>query len=117
MTIREHFKRVFDRIKYGCVALAIVLVALTEWRYPHLTRLQNAGIGLLLGVPISAILVLVLRGRFLCPRCGTDLGKLRNREVRKKRRVRGRFSADRRLLWDVWNACPHCGVSFDEPYR
>jgi hypothetical protein len=22
---REHFKRVFDRIKYGCVALAIVL--------------------------------------------------------------------------------------------
>ena len=117
MTIREHFKRVFDRIKYGCVALAIVLVALTEWRYPHLTRLQNAGIGLLLGVPISAILVLVLRGRFLCPRCGTDLGKLRNREARNERRGRGWFSADRRLLWEAWDACPHCGVSFHEPYR
>jgi hypothetical protein len=116
MTIREHFQRIFKRITYCMVVAAIVVVCVLDWHYPHLTRWQNAGVGLLLGLPFVAVLMLVLRRRFLCPRCGTDLGKLRQQEIRRERRERGWFSVQMQLLWDAWSACPHCGVSFSDPY-
>src|SRR5690349_11460028 len=116
MTIEEHFQQVFRRIKYCAVAAGILVACLLTWRYPHLTRLQSAGVGLLLGIPFAIVLFLLLRKRFLCPRCGTDLGKLRQQEVRRERRARGWFNVETRQPWDVWQACPHCGVSFKEPY-
>lgn len=116
MTIREHFQRVLTRITYFAVGPAIVVVCLLIWRYPHLTRLQNAGIGLLLGLLCVPVLMLAFRRRFLCPRCGTDLGKLNQQEIRRERRERGWFSVRMQLVWDRWSACPRCGVSFTEPY-
>ena len=41
MTTREHFETVFNRIKYGVVAIGIAGVVWLTWRYPHLTKLQN----------------------------------------------------------------------------
>jgi hypothetical protein len=117
MTIREQFQRVYRRIQRWAVGGVIVLACLVTWRYPDLTRLQNLGISVLLGVAILVILALLLRRRFLCPRCGTDLGKLRRQEVRQERRARGWFNVPMRLFWDVWDACPHCKVSLDDPYR
>lgn len=57
MTIRDHFQRVFKRITYCAVGAAIVVVCVLTWRYPHLTRLQNAGIGLLLGPSVGDFFV------------------------------------------------------------
>lgn len=116
MTVREHFQRVFTRIKYYTVGSGIVLCCLLTWRYPHMTRLQSTGVGLMLGIPFSAVIMLVLRRRFLCPRCGTDLARLQQQELRRERRSRGWFNVQMRHFWDTWNACPSCSLSFNEPY-
>lgn len=116
MTIREHFQRISKRIRYCAVGIVTVLACLLVWRYPHLTRPQIAGAGALLGIPLTIVFMLELRGRFVCPRCRADLGQLHQQEIRRARRERGWFNVEMRSLWDEWNACPRCNVSFDEPH-
>ena len=116
MNVREHFQCVFTRIKYYAATSAILLSCLLTWRYPHLTRLQSAGAGLVSGIPFFAVLTLVLRRRFLCPRCGTNLARLQQQELRRERRARGWFNVQIRHFWDTWNACPTCSLGFNEPY-
>lgn len=109
MTIREYFQRFHKRVTYGTVIAVVLMFALVSLRYPHLTRLQNTMLGLLAAIPISIGLLLLFRWRFKCPRCGARFGNLRRAQL-------GRFHTDRRMYWELWSACPSCGVSFDEPY-
>jgi hypothetical protein len=109
VTIREHFQRFVKRVTYIVVAGALLVFVLIHLQYPHLTRLQNVTIGLLGGLPLAALLIVFFRGRFKCPRCGADFQKLRRAQV-------GRSATDHRMYWELWDACPNCGVSFNEPY-
>jgi hypothetical protein len=119
VTIREHFRRRFNRIKYGFTVVAIVLAGVLVWRYPHQTPEQYLTYGVVLGIPLALVLRWLLRGRFLCPRCGTDLQKLRVEQRRQARRERGQlgyFNVDAQPFYETWDACPRCGCSFDDPY-
>jgi hypothetical protein len=109
VTIREHFQRFQNRVSYMVVIGAVLVVALVDLRYPHLTKLQNAAIAFLGGIALALLLLVFFRGRFKCPRCSADFRKLRRAQL-------GRFSTDRRMYWDLWDACPNCGVSFDESF-
>jgi len=118
MTIREHFQRRFNLIKYGYVVVGIVLGVFATWRYPHAPRLQMAIYSLLAGI-LSGIPLIWLLRRFVCPRCGTDLMKLNGEQFRQEVRERGWrawLDIDTRPLWEARDACPHCGVSFDDSY-
>jgi len=114
MTIREHFQRVFNRIKYGSVGGVLAVVLAPDFAGYHLTRRQDVVFGLLLGIPFVLVVLLLTRRRFLCPRCGTDLQKLVQQQLRAERRSWLKF--DGRMFYERWDACPHCGVSFSEPY-
>lgn len=109
MTIRENFQRFMTRVSYVVVAGAVVIVVLIDLLYPDLTRLQSAAIAFFVGIGIALMLMVFFRGRFKCPRCNADLRKLRREQL-------GRWNTDRRMYWDLWEACPKCGVSFDAPY-
>lgn len=109
MTIREHFQLFYRRVTYITVIAVVLMVVLIGLRYHHFTRMQNLMVGLIVGIPVSVVLLLVLKGRFKCPRCGADFQKLR-------RAQHGRFARDARMFWEVWDACPNCGVNFDAPY-
>jgi uncharacterized C2H2 Zn-finger protein len=50
---------------------------------------------------------LFVRNKLRCPRCGSDFRKERIAKL-------GRFSLDTRGAADLWDACPHCGVSFND---
>lgn len=109
MTIREHFQRLYKRVTYITVIAVVLVALLVGLRYPHLTRLQNLMVGLIMGIPVSIVLLLVFKGRFKCPRCGADFQKLR-------RAQRGLSKTGARMYWELWDACPNCGVNFDAPY-
>lgn len=109
VTIREHLQRFHRRVTYFAVIVVVLMAVLIGLRYPHVTPLQNLMIGLIMGIPVSAVLLWVFKGRFKCPRCGADFQKLR-------RAQHGLSRMDTRIYWELWNACPHCGVSFDAPY-
>lgn len=114
MTIREHFQRVFKRIKNGAVAVTVVLCVAVTVLFPQRTRLQVVGTTVLLGVVIVGALCRVVRRRYLCPRCGANLARLRTLELRRMpfaQRMR-----TNRQFWQEWNACPHCGVGFEEEW-
>jgi hypothetical protein len=116
MTIREHFRRRFNLIKNGLLAATFVMVGVLTWLYPHHSRLQVFIGGLILAILSLPIVSWAFRGRFICPRCGTDLPKLQAAQLRQARRERGWLNVDRQVLWDAWDNCPRCGVSFDDPY-
>jgi len=116
MTIREHFQRILDRAKYTTTGVVVPLVLIVLWRYPNLTKPQVLGGSALLGIVLAGVLVLVFRRRFLCPRCGTDLSKLHAKKVGRRGLFRKALTGDQRQFWQAWNACPNCGVSFDEEW-
>jgi ribosomal protein S27AE len=96
-------------VSYIVVASVVLAFALIELLYPGLTKLQSAAISFFSGILLGLLLTVFFRGRFKCPRCSADFRKLRLAQF-------GRFSTDRRIYWELWDACPNCGVSFDEPF-
>jgi len=110
LTIREHFKRtnaLFVRIVvpiFGTWVGAIMLFG------TGMTKAHQQALGVAGGVVGVLIGSLFIRNRLLCPRCGTNFRKERLAKL-------GRWSFDSRGTADLWDACPHCGVSFDELYR
>ncbi len=117
MTIREHFQRQFKWTKNAAVGGAIVLcIALTVF-FPQATRAQTAVACLLIGFAIGGALMLANRRRYLCPRCGEDLGKLQGQQGRQLPVAQRLAKLDARMFYDAWNACPKCGVSFEEEWR
>ena len=109
MSIREHMRRFHQRVTRITVIVGVVTVLLFTWRYPHASGTAHYELGAVMGVVIGVVLLFVFRGRFVCPRCGADFLKLRRKE-------RGRFNFDTRMFWQIWDKCPHCGVSFDDPW-
>jgi len=111
VTIREHFLRTYNRIKWAVVGVIVLMVGLLMWLHPYLTRPQGEAASAVMGLALGGVLVLVFRGQFACPRCGADLAKLRNEEAQRQ----GQGNV-RKLIWNQWDACPKCGVSFDEQW-
>lgn len=108
-TIREHFQRVDKLVRRAWIAGGSILGLFMAWRYPDLTRIQR-------DVVVSVLLILIfiafalIPGRvFKCPRCGTDLKRLRAKQV-------GQTGRDTPKFWELWDACPNCRVNFGEPY-
>lgn len=108
-TIREHFQRTHRLKRLVLTISALILGVLIRWRYQHVTRLQADVFLAVLLVPIFVALGLTPIGRCKCPRCGSDLKQLQAEQV-------GRMKRDTRKPWELWDACPNCHVSFDEPY-
>ena len=69
MTIREHFKLMANRLKYGLVALAIALIVAITWRYPSLTKQQGILAAMAVGAVIGLMIGVIYRLFFRCPRC------------------------------------------------
>lgn len=109
MTIREHFRRFQKRVNNARVAVGLVAAVIFLWREPRGSQLAPYAFGAGFALAWLAVFALFLRKRYVCPRCGADFIQLR-------REMLGRFNPDRRLYWDLWEKCPHCGVSFDEPW-
>jgi hypothetical protein len=106
-TIREHIKRAnayFVRIMVPIVTVwgaALVLFGAGT--------MQRQALAIGGGVAVMLIGVLLFRNQLRCPRCGTDLRKERIAKL-------GRRSRDTRATADLWDACPRCGVSFNEAW-
>lgn len=109
MTIREQYESVLKQTTYGVIAVGSVVFIAFIWRYPHAPRRQSGLLGLLLGVVLAPVLVMLGRVLYRCPRCHADFQKLRVEQL-------GRWHPDRRMYWQLWDACPQCHVSFDEPW-
>jgi ribosomal protein S27AE len=109
LTIRDHLKRtnaVFVRIMVPllCGWIVVVTLFLTDIPKPQRQAWAIGG-----GVVLAFIGSMFIRARLRCPRCGSDFRKERITQL-------GRWSFDTRTTTDLWDACPRCGVSFDEPY-
>ena len=109
MTIREHYQRVFDRIKYGSIAAAIAVVLAFQWKYPHLPKPQWLAFALMMGLVFSLLLATLSHIVYRCPRCHADFRTLRIQQM-------GRWNRDQRFYWQLWDACPRCQLSFDAPW-
>ena len=110
LTIRQQLKRtrtLFLRVLLPVVFLWIAYITLFYNRLPPLQR-QALAVGV--AVALMFIGSLLMRGSLHCPRCGTNFRQERIAKV-------GRWSMDARGTEDLWDSCPHCGVSFDETYR
>jgi hypothetical protein len=110
LTIGDHFKRTSAyhvRIMTPVLAAWIAGVLLFGAGLPK--RQQQAlaiGGGLVLSIPGW----MFIRNQLRCPRCGTDFKRERFAKL-------GRWSFDTRGAAELWDACPHCGVSFNDPWR
>lgn len=103
MTVREHYRRKFERLKWTFIACVGAVAVIWTFLYPHQSRLQSMEYGALMGVPAVLALWLVLRLKwFPCPRCGADLFRQGFREGRQ--------------FFEAIDACPKCGLSFDDPW-
>ena len=61
------------------------------------------------GVVFALIMIPVFNTVYRCPRSGANFLKLRKQQF-------GWFSGETRMFWQVWDTCPHCGISFDDPW-
>lgn len=104
-TIGEHFKRKQTLFLRIAVPLCVAWVVVWTFYPAHLTKLQRNGPAIGGAVVLMIIAARLLRIR--CPRCHTDFSKERIAKV-------GRWSMDTRGTEELWDACPHCGVRFDE---
>jgi hypothetical protein len=107
MTIREHLRfRHLTALGFG-VGLTLVGYIVCYFLEANRPGLNTHP---LLTAPLVAILIVAIatRGGFdSCPRCKANLAKF----------SRAQFGGDeRRPVWQVFDRCPNCGVSFDDPY-
>jgi hypothetical protein len=110
ISIRDRLRRtnaLFQRVMVPVLIAWVVGVTLFATDIPKSQRQPLLYGGALL---IALIGGLYIRGKLRCPQCGTDFRKERIAKL-------GRWSFDTRMTTDLWDACPRCGVSFDEPYH
>ena len=110
LTIREHFKRTNALFVRITLPIAVAWVAAITLFGTGLTKALQQASSVGGGLVVFLIAFLFIRNRLRCPRCGSDFRKERFAKL-------GRWSFDSRGSADLWDACPHCGVSFDELYR
>jgi hypothetical protein len=107
LTIRQHLKRTnayFQRIMVPVTAAWVAVVTLFVTDISKIEQ-QTLAVGGCL--TLFLIAWLFVRNKLRCPRCGSDFRKERIAKL-------GRFSFDTRAAADLWDACPHCGVSFND---
>ena len=106
VTIREHFDLMSNRIKYGAVGGALVVVAAILWLYPDITKQQMIVPALVMGAVVGLAVGGIGRLVYRCPKCGAYMTMKGETPIRP----------DAATFWNRWSACPHCGVSLDEPW-
>jgi hypothetical protein len=109
LTIREHFKRtsvLFRRIFVPIVMAWLGGFTLFATGMSNIERYAWIYGGV---VAMCVIAFPFLRSRLICPRCGTNFQQERLPKL-------GRWSFGHRTAGEIWDRCPRCGVSFDEPY-
>jgi predicted RNA-binding Zn-ribbon protein involved in translation (DUF1610 family) len=115
VTIRDYFQRLMRRITLGIGVSVMVIAGILIWRYPNM---PSAVLALVAGAIVSVPTIYIVKTRFLCPRCGANMDKLRRGQIRAEQR--GQVLTERAdpglMFWVRWNACPQCGVSFDAEY-
>jgi hypothetical protein len=101
-TIRDLFRLRSRRMLVSLGVGAVVAVPVLIWGYVG-GRYED--VGAVIGIVGVAIMYggLLYLDRTKCPKCST--------------RVRFQAANQCRPWGPQVNACPHCGVSFDEPYR
>jgi ribosomal protein S27AE len=110
VTIGGQLKRtqaLFQRIMLPALVAWCVGVTLMS---PNLTSAKRNGLAIVGSLVMFVAGWLLVRNHLRCPRCGTDFKKERFVKL-------GRWSMDTRGVTELWDACPRCGVSFNEPYR
>jgi hypothetical protein len=108
-TIREHLKRTrayLQRITIPVAAAWCVGVAIYA---TGMSKPEQQALGVGGGAIVLLMGWLFVRNQLRCPRCGTDFVKERAAEV-------GRLTFDPRAPEDLWDSCPRCGVSFNDPW-
>jgi len=108
VTIREHFELVYRRTKYTVLAVAAVPIV-TAVMYLHVATVPLLAVVVITGLGIGFALRLITGWLFRCPRCCTDFEE-------ERIKLLGRGSRDRRMYWVLWDACPRCGISFNDPW-
>lgn len=105
MTVREHFQRAQGHLSLVLAVVAAVLIGFLLYFNPHAPRYQYLLWGLGMGAVVFVIAFPITNTIFRCPSCGTTHSAMRRAES-------GRFN-DLRPVWDRWDKCPNCGLSFD----
>jgi hypothetical protein len=109
MTIREYYQRVQTWTKYVLAGVFITATFYIVFRYPKLPMWAYWVVGLGEAAVAMPILLVFMRRTYRCPGCEVNLMQLRVQKL-------GRRTGDRRMFWQIWDACPNCELSFDEPW-
>lgn len=91
---------------YGLAAILIGAALGMRFLHPKLQRPDILIVGLGLAAVAFLAVFFVARRIYRCPRCGVGLNQLRAQTI-------GGQSRDRRMFWEIWDACPNCQLSFD----
>jgi asparagine N-glycosylation enzyme membrane subunit Stt3 len=107
-TIRQEFKRTRQLFIRFSVIAAVMLIICVEYFAEPLSGVERYVIDIGAFLLMLAVVWPFIRKRFHCPSCGTNFKQARLAKV-------GRWTMDTRGAEDLWDRCPSCGVSFDEP--
>lgn len=109
-TIAEHFKRT-RTLSVRVIVPVVALWVVAANCYPlHLSKGERNALAIGGGAVLGVIGALLMVKGLRCPRCGSNFKQERFAKL-------GRWSFDTRGTEEIWDACPHCGVSFDELWR
>jgi peptidoglycan/LPS O-acetylase OafA/YrhL len=109
-TIAEHFKRTRVLSLRVVVPVVVLWIVLIDFIPLQLSKGEQSALAIGGGAVLGLLGSILMAAKLRCPRCGTNFKKERIAEL-------GRRSFDTRGTEDIWNSCPHCGVSFDEPWQ
>jgi hypothetical protein len=109
LTIGDTLKRRRTLLVRIMVPVMIAWTVAVLWYPSTLTKMQKQLVAVGGSVVLFWILWFPLRQNFRCPRCGTDFKMERRAKL-------GRISFDQRGPEEIWDKCPNCGVSFNEPW-
>lgn len=104
-TIGDHFKRTRTLHLRITVPICFAWIGIALFYPSPLTELER--FALAVGGGWVFMFMVHRMSRAHCPRCHTDLWKERVAKL-------GWWSKDQRGPEELWDACPHCGVRFDE---
>jgi hypothetical protein len=105
MTIREYLR--FRHLTAVGFAVALGLAGYIVCFFLEASR-PGLNTHPIVTAPLIAVVIVGIATRWSlpCPRCKANLYKLRLAQFGAK---------DRRPVWWVFDKCPNCGVSFDDP--
>lgn len=111
VTIGEHFQRTRAYFTRTIVPVLAAWIAGSTLLFGEgLSKMQQHVLAIGGGLVLFLIGLPFLIRRLRCPRCGTNFRKERFAKL-------GRWSMDSRGVTELWDACPHCGISFNDPWQ